>query len=99
MTAFDSKLVKFLLWAIAVFSVGSFAMIGFLVSIRFEDSEKVHGVQTEQMMQKKDQNDLRIDNVYIKSELIEQGKRIDKLEATIDQKKISLQPSIHDEKD
>jgi len=86
MTAFDSRMVKFLLWAIAVFSVGSFAMIGFLISIRFDDREKVHDVQTEQIIQRKDQNDIRIDNAYIKSELIDQNKRINKIEAILEKK-------------
>ena len=46
MTAFDSKMVKFLLWGIAIFSIGSFSMIGYLVAIRFQDSTKVNEVKT-----------------------------------------------------
>jgi len=86
MTAFDSKLVKILLWVITTFTAGSFAPIGYLVSIRFQDSEQVNEVRTEQMIQKKDQNDIRIDNAYIKSELIEHCKRIDHLEDVIEKK-------------
>lgn len=86
MTALDSKLVKFLIWLIVFFSGFAASFAGYLVAIRFQDSEQVNDVRTEQMILKKDQNDIRIDNVYIKSELIEQGKRIDHLEAVIEKK-------------
>lgn len=99
MTALDSKLVKFLIWLIVFFSGFAASFAGYLVAIRFQDSTKVHEVQTEQIILKKEHDDIKLDNVYIKSELINQDSRIDKLEATIEEKKISLQPSINDEKD